>query len=74
MGISERRILEGVRRKMIEIVSGRDNVGGTENEKRLFVITRRGFGTWKIQVVVGRDRDGMRSGVETRLICKEKKR
>ena len=60
MGISEKRILEGVRRKMIEIGSGRDNVGGAENEKRLFVITRRGVGTWKIQVVVERDKDGVR--------------
>ena len=32
MGIVERRILEGVRRTMIEIESGRDNVRGAENE------------------------------------------
>ena len=31
-GIIERRIVEGVRRKMLEIESGRDNVGGVENE------------------------------------------
>ena len=67
-------IVEGVRRKMIEIESGRDNMGGVENERRLFVITRRGVGTWKIQVVVGGDKDGMKSGVEIKLICKEKKR
>ena len=39
MGIVERRILVGVRKKMIE--NSRDNVGGVENEKRLLVITRK---------------------------------